>query len=182
VEALLRERGESLLAAHGYELVDVSYGGRGRRGEITFLIDKPEGVTADDCQDMARHLSLLLDALDPVAGSYHLIVSSPGIERPLTRPEHYERFAGTLADVAITDPDGKRRTVRGRLRGLRQQHVLLEHSGQVEQIGLDAIAEARLAFDWEQEQAAARKHHGKGAGQHGDRHAAGQAGKAGRER
>ncbi|MFQ6133080.1 MAG: ribosome maturation factor RimP [Armatimonadota bacterium] len=160
VESLLRERGEELLEAHGYELVDVSYAGRGRRGELTFLIDKPEGVTADDCQDMSRQLSVLLDALDPLPGSYHLIVSSPGIERPLTKPEHYERFAGRLADVTITDTEGKRRTLRGRLGGLREQYVILERDGEAQEIALEAIAQARLAFDWEQEAAAARERGG----------------------
>lgn len=164
VEALLRQRGEELLATHGYELVDVSYAGRGRRGELTFLIDKPGGVTADDCQDMSRHLSVLLDSLAPVPGRYNLIVSSPGIERPLTRPDHYERFAGKLADVTVLGPDGKRRTLQGRLRGLReQQYVLLEREGEVQEISLEAIAQARLAFDWEEELAAVRKRRGKQA-------------------
>ena len=80
------------------------------RTVLRVLIDKPDGVTVDDCVRLSEALNDPLDELDPVSGSYGLEVSSPGIERPLLRQADFERFSGRRAEVRTVGPvDGRRR-------------------------------------------------------------------------
>ena len=153
IEASVGSEIEQMLTQRGYELVDIKYSGGRRRGSLTIFIDKPGGVTMDDCQEMSRHIGLLMDALDPIPTRYDLIVSSPGIERPLTKPEHYERFKGKLAAVRVAEPDGRRRTLKGRLSGRRADDILLEVAGEVVQVAFACIERANLVFDWDEERA-----------------------------
>lgn len=97
---------EPVLAADGLELVDVRYGG----GTLQVFVDRPGGVDLDTLSDVTRRVSRLLDEHDPVPGRYTLEVSSPGLERPLRRPEHFRRFVGREIKVK-TQPgvEGERR-------------------------------------------------------------------------
>ncbi|MGD8237248.1 MAG: ribosome maturation factor RimP [Armatimonadota bacterium] len=153
IEATIAGSIEELLGEHGYELVELKYSAGRRRASLTVFIDKPDGVTTQDCETMSRQIGLLMDALDPIARRYDLIVSSPGIERPLRKPEHYDRFRGKLAAVRIAEPDGRRRTLQGRLAGFQGQDVLLEVDGQVLQIPVACVEDAHLVFDWDAERA-----------------------------
>lgn len=135
----------------GYELVQVKYGSEAGGPTLSVLIDRPEGLTADDCSEMSRRLSLLLDTLDPIPGAYTLIVSSPGLDRPLTRDEDFERFAGESAAVRHRDADGQRRTDTGVLSGVQSGDVVLETENDSLHIPLDRIEEAHLVFDWDAE-------------------------------
>lgn len=141
------------LAHFGYELVQMKFGGGGGGGTLTVLMDSPDGVTADDCQEMSRRLSLLLDMLDPVPGSYTLVVSSPGLDRPLTRDSDFERFKGEQAAVSYRPSGGRRTTERGLLRGVANQHVVLEVEGRAREIPLADVEEAHLVYDWDAESA-----------------------------
>jgi ribosome maturation factor RimP len=116
---------------------------------LTIVIDKPGGVTADDCAQMSKRLNLLLDVLDPIPGSYQLAVSSPGVERPLTKSSDFERFAGRQAAVRFVGESGRPRTVTGELRGLREGHVLLQVDGGELSIPEAEIESAHLTFSWE---------------------------------
>jgi ribosome maturation factor RimP len=119
----LEERVSALVApsldAMGYALVRVVLQGR---QSLTLQImaerldDRPMSV--DDCAEISRTLSALLDVEDPIADAYTLEVSSPGIDRPLTRPRDYERFAGFEAKVETHEPVEGRKRFRGRLLGL----------------------------------------------------------------
>ncbi len=140
---------EQLLDNFGYELVQIKYGGEAGGGTLSILIDKPDGVTADDCSEMSRRLSMLLDTLDPVPSSYTLIVSSPGLDRPLTRDGDFERFQGTLAAVRHETADGARRTDTGVLRGVEDGHVVVETDGVALRIPLSEVEEAHLVYSWE---------------------------------
>jgi len=71
----------------------------GRKGHLCLYIDKPGGVTISDCEALSRDLSDLLDAYDPIPQSYILEVSSPGVERPLTRESDFQRFQGEMVKV-----------------------------------------------------------------------------------
>jgi ribosome maturation factor RimP len=95
----------------GYEIVRVRRGGGGRP-VLQIMVERKDrhGMTVDDCARVSRAVSALLDVADPIASSYVLEVSSPGIDRPLTRREDYLRFAGHEARVDLNQPhDGKRR-------------------------------------------------------------------------
>jgi ribosome maturation factor RimP len=107
------------LAAAGYQIVRVLFMGR-HRPVLQIMVERVDGraLSVENCADVSRKVSTLLDVEDPIAGSYTLEVSSPGIDRPLTRPEHFTRFAGFEAKLETrTAVDGQKR-FRGRLLGL----------------------------------------------------------------
>ena len=95
---------EPLAAELQLELVDVEYVKEGGQYVLRFLIDKEGGVTLDDCEAFSRIMDSELDRLDPIAHSYQLQVSSPGIERPLKKAADYERFSGRLASLKLFAP------------------------------------------------------------------------------
>jgi len=137
-----REAIEQRLETLGYELVDLRLGQvEGRRG-LEVLIDKAGGVGADDCQQVAGHVSDLMDALDPVPGRYMLQVSSPGLDRPLRTLAHFERFAGSQVVVKLTETataGAPRGRLKARLVGVRDGKVILD--------GAEPPAEGEIALD-----------------------------------
>ncbi len=100
----------------GYELVRVSYGG-GRKPTLQIMAERPDGTMGvDDCSKLSREISVLLDVEDPLSGEYLLEVSSPGIDRPLTRGKDFERWLGFDAKIEMQDQIDGRRRYRGKLR------------------------------------------------------------------
>ncbi|MGC9320142.1 MAG: ribosome maturation factor RimP [Armatimonadota bacterium] len=144
---------EQAVEGFGYELVQVKYGGSAGGRTLSILIDSPEGVSAEDCCDMSRRLSMLLDTLDPIPSSYTLVVSSPGLDRPLTRDSDFERFEGETAAVRHPAEDGGRRTDTGVLRGVEDGEVIMDVDGETARIPLAEIEEAHLVYDWDAEEA-----------------------------
>ncbi len=128
----------------GLEVVDVEYlkGGPGMVLRIT--IDKDGGVTIDDCAAFSQLVGDILDVVDPIPGPYHLEVSSPGINRPLKRPQDFRRFAGERVVVETAPPLQGRRRFKGRLLGLTQETVSVECYDGVHEIPLSSIKKARL--------------------------------------
>ena len=117
---------EPSLADLGFELVRVNYGGGGRP-VLQIMIDRADAkdVTIEDCTLASRTSSALLDVADPIKDAYELEVSSPGIDRPLTRPKDFESFAGYEAKVELKQAVDGRRRFRGRLLGLEDDRVRL---------------------------------------------------------
>jgi ribosome maturation factor RimP len=143
---------ERTLGDFGYELVQMKFGGPPGNQTFSIYIDKPGGVATNDCQYMAERLSVLLDLLDPVQSSYHLLVSSPGINRPLTRDADFTRFAGKKAAVTTRDAEDQRTTVRGRLQGVEEGRVMLEIGEQATYVPLDEVEQAYLVHEWPDEE------------------------------
>ncbi len=145
---------QPILASLGLELVDLEFRSAGRSQVLCLYIDKPAGVSLDDCAEVSRELSLILDLEDCIPGRYTLEVSSPGLERPLKRAEDFIRFTGRLAQIKTAelfhDEQGNRRkTFLGILEGLEDDLVLLHlKEGQQARIPLDKIAKAHLAFEF----------------------------------
>lgn len=141
------------LAAQGYEIVRVQLGGghnpSGRSPTLQIMCDRLDGqpLTLDDCAGISRLASAVLDVEDPIAGEYTLEVSSPGLDRPLTRPKDFDRFAGCEARVELSLPiDGQKR-FKGVLRGLDDDAVLLETGDGARRLALADIEKARLVPD-----------------------------------
>ncbi|MEX0299879.1 MAG: ribosome maturation factor RimP, partial [Kordiimonas sp.] len=85
---------EATVESMGYELIRVTYGG-GRKPTLQIMAERPDGTMGvEDCAKLSREVSLLLDVEDPLQGEYLLEVSSPGVDRPLTRPKDFERWVG----------------------------------------------------------------------------------------
>jgi ribosome maturation factor RimP len=112
------------LAATGYEIVRVLLMGQ-HRPLLQIMIERADrrAILVDDCSEVSRTVSALLDVEELIAGPYTLEVSSPGIDRPLTRPEHFVRFAGFEAKVETRMPLDGRKKFTGRLLGLEGERV-----------------------------------------------------------
>jgi ribosome maturation factor RimP len=144
---------DPVLADLGLELVELEFKREGRDWCLRLFIDKPGGVTLDDCAALSREFGSVLEIEDLIETSYRLEVSSPGIDRPLHRPEDYRRFAGERVKVKTIDrmdPDGRghsRKTFTGRLLGLEGEAIRilqLDKPGGEVLLPLTAIAKANL--------------------------------------
>ena len=124
---------------------------------VRVFIDKPQGVTHDDCSDVSTHLGTVLDVEDFIHASYTLEVSSPGLERGLYKRADYERFSGSDAKLKTRQPINGQRNFRGRLLGLEGDEVIFDDrtNGRV-QIPLDIITKANLEVDIEDQLRRAR--------------------------
>jgi ribosome maturation factor RimP len=138
---------EPSLEAMGYSLVRVTLTGTRRATLQVMAARRDEApMTVEDCAEISRSISALLDVADPIASAYMLEVSSPGIDRPLVRPEDYDRFAGFEARIDLNAPVEGRKRFRGRLLGRSDEHVrLAAETGEV-RLPLADIAQAKLVL------------------------------------
>ena len=122
VEALVRPS----LADMGFEIVRILLMSGGQRQKLQIMAERADGsLSIDDCAEISRTVSALLEVEDPIAGAYDLEVSSPGVDRPLTRLKDFARYSGFEARVELRlGQDGQRR-FRGRLQGLDGDTILL---------------------------------------------------------
>lgn len=135
---------EPEVQALGYELVDVDCRTGGRDGLLRLYIDCEAGVTLDDCERVSRQISAVLDVEDPMPGQYTLEVSSPGLDRVLRTPEHFERFSGAEVKVELHAPLDGRRRFRGLLKGMDGDAAVVTVDGQDWKLPLNMIEKARL--------------------------------------
>lgn len=128
----------------GYELCDLEVKLGGRDGLVRVFIDKPDGIDLEDCEAVSRQISALLDVEDPLPGQYALEVSSPGLDRRLTKPEHFQRFLGEELKVKLRFPMEGRRNFRGTLRAASDENIEVEVDGVSHSLSITAIESARL--------------------------------------
>ncbi len=146
IEELLRP----VVEASGYELVDLQLRTEAGRRILRLLVDRPGGITLDECARLSREVGPHLDVADPLRGRYSLEVSSPGLRRPLKRPADFERFVGEKVLVRTRELLEGRKTFRGHNRGLNEAGCLLIEDGEAGRIftvPLAAVREARLDPD-----------------------------------
>jgi ribosome maturation factor RimP len=136
-----------LTAQEGMELVDVEIGGAGGRQALRLFIDRPGGVSLDDCTAVSRAVSAALDVEDPIQGAYDLEVSSPGLDRPLRTPEHFQKFAGEKVRVKTYGPlveCENRKTFVGILKGFEEGHVVVDVDGKVFRVPHAQVSKANV--------------------------------------
>ncbi len=147
-------RTETLLAPiaerSGVEIYDVEYVKEGADYYLRAYIDKPGGVTIDDCETVSRALSDALDAEDFIPDAYILEVSSPGLGRKLTRDRHLDRSIGEKVDLKFYKPPDafKTKELSGILEGYDPDHLTVNIDGQSIEFERKAVAQIRLAFDF----------------------------------
>jgi ribosome maturation factor RimP len=125
----VREVAERVAASSGLEVVEVELRGGGKARMLRIVIDKPSGVTHEDCANVSREIGTILDVEDSMpGGSYLLEVSSPGLDRKLLRPRDYERFAGSLVKLSTRQPVNGNRHFEGRLESFREGKLTLDLS------------------------------------------------------
>lgn len=145
---------QPILDSMGLELVDIEFKKQGRSYLLQVFIDKPGGVTLDDCADLSRELSVQLDVEDCISARYTLEVSSPGLDRPLKKEQDFVRFLGQLALIKtgdlLTDENGNpRKTFLGILHGVEDGVVIVRlKEGPLARIPLDRIVKAHLEFEF----------------------------------
>ena len=133
----------------GIEIVEVELKGGGKNQFLRISIDKPEGVNHADCELVSRQLGDLLDADDTIPVHYTLEVSSPGVERKLTKLSDFERFAGKRAKVVLREPVGGQKTFEGAIGSAAgQQIALVLPNGQTVEFPFSSIDRANLKFEW----------------------------------
>jgi len=128
----------------GYELTDLELRLGGRDGLVRIFIDKEAGIDIEDCEAVSRQVSAILDVEDPLPGHYTLEVSSPGLDRTLTKPAHFQRFMGEDVKVKLRFPLQGRRNFRGALKAADDEHIEVEVDGESHSLPLATIETARL--------------------------------------
>lgn len=139
---------EPIITAKGLELVDVEYIKEGAHWYLRLYIDKDGGVDLDDCADISRAASEILDKEDPISQAYFLEVSSPGLERPLKKDEDFEKFKGSMVTVHTSESFRGFTEFTGHLVGLVGQEVILEYEEEKIQIPQKLIAAAHLFIEF----------------------------------
>lgn len=138
---------ESVVVGLGYECIGVEYNPHPKHGTLRVYIDSDVGIMLDDCTKVSRQLSAMLDVEDPVLGDYHLEVSSPGLDRPLVKPEHFQRFNGCIAQLHLIRAIEGRKRITGQLAGVKEKIVLIVEDEHIYEIPFQAIKRARLVPD-----------------------------------
>ena len=145
----IEDLAESVASEYGVRLVDVEIAGSLRKPTLRVFIDRNEGVTLDNCEQVSRAMSAVLDVEDPIHTPYVLEVSSPGLDRPLKRLQDFEESAGKLARVVTREKIGGQSFFVGRIEGVEDGTIrlLLEGEKTVE-VPFEEISKARLEIEF----------------------------------
>ena len=138
---------EPVIDGLGYETVRIMTIGQSNP-TLQIMIDKMDGteINVDDCAKVSRALSDVLDENDPISDKYNLEVSSPGLDRPLTKLAHFERFAGNEVKIETSLVIEGRKRFKGVLNGVEGENVLLEMDGTDYKISFDDISKAKIVL------------------------------------
>lgn len=148
LEEKLRALAAPLLTDLGFELVDVVLATEYGRKVLRFFIDKPGGVTIDDCAEASREISTLLDVEDPIPQRYTLEVSSPGLDRPLVKEADFVRYTGKKARIKTREPIEGRRNFKATIDGAGDGKVsVTDFDGRRFVIEIAEIDRARLEIE-----------------------------------
>jgi ribosome maturation factor RimP len=136
--------------SEGIEIVDVEFLGSGRARVLRIVIDRPQGVSHADCEFISQQVGTILDVEDVIPGdSYTLEVSSPGLERKLSKATDFEKFVGRKAKVVLREPVENQRHWEGKLAGISEGMVALEAStGKLVHFPFAQVQKANLKFEW----------------------------------
>ncbi len=144
------------MKARGLEVWDIQSRREASGHVVRVVIDRPgpaatpeDSVSIEDCEQVNREISTILDVEDPLPFAYVLEVSSPGLDRPLRERADFERFAGRLAKVVVTEAVNNQKAFEGRLRGVDHDDVLLEAAnGRIDRLPMRLISRARLEVEF----------------------------------
>lgn len=148
IAGVVRDLLQPVADEFGYMLWDVEYVKEGAEMVLRITIDKEEGIDIDDCEKMHRAIDPLLDEADPIEVSYRLEVSSPGVERTISRPEHFECCMGEKVEAKLYAPINGAKKITGILAAADEKTFTLDIEG--EEVTLEKSACAKLAtvFEW----------------------------------
>ncbi|EHH2447856.1 ribosome maturation factor RimP [Vibrio vulnificus] len=144
LERQLTDMLESAVVASGYELVGLEFIRAGEHSTLRIYIDHENGITVEDCAEVSHQVSAVLDVEDPISVAYSLEVSSPGLDRPLFKPAHYEQFIGQEVNVVLKMAVANRRKWKGEIHSVDGEAITLTVDGQQEEFALSNISKANL--------------------------------------
>lgn len=144
----VRQIVEPVLESLGYELVDLEYQRESRGWVLRVFLDREGGVTLEDCADASGEVGAVLEAQDVIPQAYVLEVSSPGLTRPLKKPEDFQKFRNHLVKIKTYQPLEGRKNFKGTLLGLEGENVRLEVEDRVYELPLQKIAKANLEIEF----------------------------------
>lgn len=146
----IRDQIDQLLGPLGLELVEAQLLGGGKHRVFRLFIDKPEGVTHEDCEKVSHLIGEALDAQDLIpGGAYTLEVSSPGVDRPLIRPRDFARFLGSKVKIELKQPIDRSKRFTGKLAAFDGEIVTLElEPGRTLSVALADLHKANLKYEW----------------------------------
>ncbi|EAS62511.1 MULTISPECIES: ribosome maturation factor RimP [Photobacterium] len=144
LETQLTEMLEPSVLALGYELVGLEFIRAGEHSTLRVFIDHENGINVDDCAEVSRQISAVMDVEDPITVAYNLEVSSPGLERPLFKAAHYQQFVGHEANIVLKMAMGNRRKWKGDIVAVEGELITLKVDGNEESFALSNISKANL--------------------------------------
>ena len=144
---VLRDAIEKHILSEGFECVDIALGPEAGRRVLRILVDREGGMPLDACAQLSRSLGSLLEEVEELPDGYVLEVSSPGINRPLVKPEHFQRFQGERAKIKLRERMQGERTLVGVLGELQGGVLELQTPEGTQRVPMDNIATAHLDRD-----------------------------------
>ncbi|MGC9194579.1 MAG: ribosome maturation factor RimP [Syntrophobacteraceae bacterium] len=137
---------EPVVGAQAMEVLEIEYRRESPGWVLRIFIDGPQGITVDDCAKISRGLGDLLDVADVIPVAYHLEVSSPGIDRPLRKLEHFQKHIGDVIELRTISPVQNRRNFKGLLKEASIEGLIVECDSNDYAIGMELIERARLLY------------------------------------
>jgi ribosome maturation factor RimP len=128
----------------GKELLGIEYISAGNNSVLRLYIDHEDGITVDDCAEVSRQVSAILDVEDPISTNYNLEVSSPGVDRPLFTKAHFEKVVGEIINVKLSIPLNGRRKFKGTLDTIEQDNLIITVDGEQYELAISNIDKANL--------------------------------------
>ncbi|UJF19697.1 ribosome maturation factor RimP [Vibrio sp. SS-MA-C1-2] len=144
LERQLTEMLESPVIALGFELVGVEFIRAGQHSTLRVYIDHPDGITVDGCAEVSHQVSAVMDVEDPITVAYSLEVSSPGLERPLFKVEHYQQFIESEVLIVLKMAMDNRRKWKGIITAVEGETITLDVDGGLQEFALSNISNANL--------------------------------------
>ncbi len=139
---------EPILQSQGLELIDVEYNREAQGWVLRIYLDREGGITVEDCAEASRELGAILEVRDLIPNRYVLEVSSPGVTRPLKRPEDFNKYQNRSVKIKLFMPLEGRRNFKGKLLGLKEDKVSVESERRIYEIPIQNIAKANLELDF----------------------------------
>lgn len=146
VQQEIMELAAPVVEALNFELVDVEFVKEGANWYLRIYIDKPGGISIDDCQAVSEQISDILDEKDPIEQSYYLEVSSPGLERPLKTERDFIKYRGELVEVKVYQPIDGKKIFEGELVGLIDNKIIISDAGNNIEFEKDKVAIIKRAI------------------------------------
>jgi ribosome maturation factor RimP len=135
---------EPVVTGLGYEMLGIMQQTKGQGSLLRIYIDSEAGISIDDCARVSEQLTGVLDVYDPIKGAYDLEVSSPGMDRPLFKLDHFRRFAGQKVLIQLYEKLNERKRYKGEIKAVNEDQVIINDNGIEYSIPPDSIERARL--------------------------------------